>query len=301
MSTKTKQKTVFTPDQEFYQSYSTIEDKNRTNVHYEQPVPFFYAITGGEWNVYSCNLWDGATTDTQSQEAKLDLLAQLMELKPGQRILDVGCGWGGPLVYLCKTYGVQGVGLTLSPAQKRAAQERAARAGVEEVEILESHWRDYRAQRPFDVVYTDEVIVHFNDLAGFFAQAYALLREGGRMVNRELHYTHPRYSTMTRGLFLINEIYGLTGNYRSLAEELRLTNEAGFEVQTIHQPPLWHYRKTMARWEENMLRHKAELEGMVGPEYFRRFRAYLKICQRIFGGNKMTLDVVVSHKAAETP
>src|SRR5687767_12462584 len=105
-----QKKAAVAPGQQLYQSFSTEEDKQRTNVHYEQPVQFFYRMTGGEWNVYSCNLWDHATTDTESQEAKLDLLAQFMDLKPGQRILDVGCGWGGPLVYLCKTYGVEGVG-----------------------------------------------------------------------------------------------------------------------------------------------------------------------------------------------
>jgi cyclopropane-fatty-acyl-phospholipid synthase len=292
---KEQRQVAFTAEQQFYQSYSTSEDKWRTNVHYEQPVEFFYAVTGGAWNVYSCNLWGEPESDTGSQEAKLDLLAELMDLRAGQRILDVGCGWGGPLVYLSKTYDVHGVGLTLSPAQKRAAEERAGREGAR-VEIVESHWRDYEDERPFDAIFTDEVIVHFNDLGGFFRKAFSLLGDNGRMVNKELHFTHPRYSKMTRGLSLINEIYGSTGNYRTLAEELALANAADFEVQRIHQIPLRHYRKTMARWEENMLRRRDELEALVGPEYFRRFRTYLKLCHRIFCGQTMTLDVVVSHK-----
>jgi cyclopropane-fatty-acyl-phospholipid synthase len=291
-----QRKIAFTEEQQFYQPYSAEEDKARTNVHYEQPVRFFDAVTGGRWNVYSCNLWGAAKTDTESQEAKLDLLATLMDLKPGQRILDVGCGWGGPLTYLSKTYGVKGVGLTLSPTQREAAQDRAAREGAD-VEIIERHWRDYEDDEPFDAVYTDEVIVHFNDLGGFFQKAYDLLKEGGRMVNKELHFTHPRYSEMTRGLSLINEIYGSTGNYRALAEELALANAAGFEVQTIHQIPLEHYRATMGNWCENMLRNRAELEEMVGRDYFRRFRTYLKLCLHIFTGQTMTLDVIVSRKA----
>lgn len=299
-------KAVFTPEQQFYQSYSTEEDKERTNVHYEQPVAFFTAVTGGRWNVYSCNLWGEGTEsapdpDTASQEAKLDRMAALMGLAPGMRVLDVGCGWGGPLTYWCKTYGVEGVGLTLSPTQKRYAEERAAREGVgDRVTIVESHWRDYEDPRPFDAVTTDEVIVHFNDLGGFFGKAYALLGDGGRMVNKELHFTHGRYSAMTRGLSLINEIYGSTGNYRTLGEELTLANAAGFEVQEIHQIPLEHYRKTMGRWTGNMFREKAALEAMVGAEYFRRFRGYLKMCQHIFTGHTMTLDIIVCHKAAPT-
>lgn len=295
-----RKKVEFTEEQQFYQIYTAAEDKTRTNVHYEQPVSFFYAVTGGRWNVYSCNLWGTAKTDTASQEEKLDLLATLMDLKPGQRILDVGCGWGGPLTYLSKTYHVRGVGLTLSPTQKIAAQERAAREGAD-VEVVECHWRDYQDDQGFDIVYTDEVIVHFNDLGGFFSKAYALLKDGGRMVNKELHFTHPRYSEMTRGLSLINEIYGSTGNYRPLAEELALANAAGFEVQTIHQIPLEHYRTTMARWVANMLEHRAELEEMVGRDYFRRFRTYLKLCLHIFTGQTMTLDVVVSHKVTPSP
>ena len=124
---------VTTPRQEhqLYHEYSVEEDQERTNVHYEQPVEFFYLFTGGEWNVYSCNLWDEAKSDTESQEAKLDMTASLAGLKPGMRILDVGCGWAGPLTYLCKTYGVSGVGLTLSPTQKKCADERIAKHGVD--------------------------------------------------------------------------------------------------------------------------------------------------------------------------
>jgi cyclopropane-fatty-acyl-phospholipid synthase len=287
----------FTPDKQFYQSYSTEEDKSRTNTHYEQPVAFFNAVTGGRWNVYSCNLWDDTDDQTASQEAKLDLMASLMNLQPGQRILDVGCGWGGPLTYLCKKYSVEGVGLTLSPSQRVFAQERADREGIR-AEVIECHWRDYTDDRGFDIVYTDEVIVHFNDLGGFFQKAFDILKDGGRMVNKELHYTHSRYSEMTRGLSHINEIYGSTGNYRTLADELGLSNAAGFEVQTIHQIPLAQYRRTMSQWMSNMKSNRAELEALVGPEYFKRFLMYLKICHRIFYTQTMTMDIIISHKAA---
>ncbi len=284
---------------EFYQQYSADEDQDRTNVHYEQPVEFFYAITGGKWNVYSCNLWDvpGVHDDTTSQEAKLDRFAQLVDLKPGQRILDVGCGWGGPLTYLCQKYGVEGVGLTLSPKQLAAAQERIAGAGVN-AQVQVCHWQNYTDDRPFDLVYTDEVIVHFFDLGGFFAKAYALLKDGGRMLNKELHYVHPRYSQMNRAISHINEIYGFTGNYRPLAEEFRLVNEAGFDLKAIEEIPMSQYSKTVTSWLNNMDTHRAELESMVGKEYYHRFKVYLRIIMRTFIEGKMTLDMIVSQKPA---
>jgi cyclopropane-fatty-acyl-phospholipid synthase len=284
------------PLKDFHQAYSTEEDQARTNVHYEQPVEFFYTLTGGRWNVYSCNWWEAETTDiTVSQEAKLDLFAQLLELKPGQRILDVGCGWGGPLTYLCKKYGLHGVGLTLSPKQKAAAEARVAQEGAD-VQIIERHWRDYEDAEGFDAVYTDEVIVHFHDLGEFFTKAYALLHDGGRMLNKELHNVRPEYGKINRATAIINELYGETGNYRSLGEELTLANAAGFEVQRIVQFPRAQYLKTVGSWIENMQDHRAELEELVGKEYFKKFLMYLKVVYRIFTGEKLTIDTILSRK-----
>ncbi len=286
---------AFPAEQQLYRAYTPGEDKERTNSHYEHPVEFFYTMTGGEWNVYSANLWTGASTETESQGAKLDLLADLLQLQPGQRILDVGCGWGGPLVYLSKKYGVQGVGLTLSSLQKQAADERVARHAAD-VTIVESHWKDYRDDQPFDAVYTDEVIVHFHDLSGFFAKVYGLLRPGGRMVNKELHLAHGRYSEMTRAMSFINEIFGSTGSYRTLAEELTLVGDAGFDVRTIRQMSCLEYQKTVDHWLANMKEHRSRLEELVGVATFRRFQTYLHLCHYIHGGTRMTLDIVVSHK-----
>lgn len=278
-----------------YQSYSPTEDQARTNVHYEQPAEFFYAITGGTWNVYSANLWTEATDDTASQEAKLDLLAKIVDLRPGQRVLDVGCGWGGPLVYLCKRYGVRGVGLTLSPVQQRAAEGRIARHGVD-ARVVVRHWQDYMDNEPFDAILTDEVIVHFHDLAGFFRRAHALLRDRGWMLNKELHFVNTRYAKMTRAMAFVNDIYGATGNYRVLAEELRFANEAGFDVQVIEQIDRTHYQRTLDHWLANMHARRADLVALVGPEHYRRFRTYLKVVRGVLGGDTMTLDVVGSRK-----
>ena len=279
---------------QLYHAYSVEEDQERTNVHYEHHPDFFYLFTGGEWNVYSCNLWDpDVRTDTESQERKLDMTARLAGLEPGMRILDVGCGWGGPLTYLAKKYGVSGVGLNLSPTQNLVAEARVARHGVD-VEIRTQHWQVYQPEKPFDAILTDEVIVHFNDLGGFFHKCHEWLTPGGRMVNKELHLKHPRHAILERGGEFVSKVYGDTGNYRTLAEELALGYDAGFEM-TVHHLPREHYEATIDHWLSNMFANQARIKEVSNDEEYRNFRVYLKLARRI--QRNMTLDYVVGQKS----
>jgi cyclopropane-fatty-acyl-phospholipid synthase len=133
-----------------YQDLSTEEDRARTNVHYMLPARFFEVLTGGDWHTYSANVWSGIDPpdpadpahQTRAQEAKLDRFAALCEIGPGRSLLDVGCGWGGPLIYMCKRHGVRGQGLTLSAEQLAYARAWAAREGVDCTFHL-CHWRDF--------------------------------------------------------------------------------------------------------------------------------------------------------------
>ena len=282
-----------------WRQYSTSEDVARTNVHYEQPPEFFTTITSGTWKVYSCNLWDGATSVTDSQERKLDLLARLMQLQPGQRILDVGCGWAGPLIYLVKRYGVKGVGLTLSLKQKEDADRRIREHGAE-AEVHVCHWRDFEDADRFDAVFTDEVIVHFHDLQGFFAQVRQLLKPDGLMVNKELHFVTSQVKQLTRSMIFLNRIFEETGNYRMLHEELALLDQTGFILERIEQIPVADYQKTAAGWLANMQCNRARLEELVGAEHYQRFRTYLRIVRKMHGSARppMTLDVVAARSPA---
>lgn len=283
------------PEQELFQTYAKDEYKQRTNTHYEQPPEFFFPILGGTWHIYSCNLWEQASSDTESQEAKMELFARLMNLQRGQRILDVGCGWGGPLTYLCKTYDAHGVGLNLSPTQKRAAEQRAAEHQAD-VTIFECNWEDFEDADGFDAIYTDEAIVHFTNLGEFFKKARSLLRPGGCLAAKECHFTSSRYNQqLTRANVFNHEIFGLTGSYRTLADELTLLDQSGLELRTIHQIDLENYRRTTDRWLANMHQHKEQLQALVGEDYYRQFRTYLKLVRKTWNSTKMTVDIVVSY------
>lgn len=283
-------------EHDLYQALTIEEDIDRTNVHYEQPAEFFLTVTGGKWNCYSCNWWpEGVTTQTESQEAKLSMAAEIMELKPGMRVLDVGCGWGGPLSFFAKNYGVSGVGLTLSNLQKASADKRIANLGVD-VDIQICHWKDFDDTEGFDAIYTDEVIVHFFDLPDFFKKCHSLLKEGGIMLNKEAHFTHPNHLTMSRADVFVNEIYGFTGNYRTLAEELTYLHEANFELKRLYQAPNAYYLKTFDCWMSNMYENKDRLIELVGEDYYKRFRMYLRIVHRLLKTTKVTVDMVAGRK-----
>jgi cyclopropane-fatty-acyl-phospholipid synthase len=286
-------------DHHLYQSYDTYEDMERSRSHYEQDPRFYYLFSGGEWNVYSglCFPREQMTV-TEAQEAKLDILAEKMELRPGKRILDVGCGWGGPLTYLCKKYGVSGLGITVSPRQREAAEQRAKKHGVN-AEFRLVHWEEFEDNEGFDAVYSDEVIVHFNNLGGFFNRVWQWLRPGGLMVNKELHYTYSKFADMSRAMEHVNSIFGYTGNYRLLAEELQMMNDNGFELINIHNIPLApDYHRTLDVWLGNMSAHREEMIKASSKDFYDAFRKYLRIVRMTFKQtNAMLLDVITGKKA----
>lgn len=294
----------------YYHELSCEEDAIRTNVHYMLPPRFFEVLTGGRWHVYSCNVWpkegtvtaDDDAAQTRSQEAKLDLLARVARLRPGMRVLDVGCGWGGPLLYWEQRHRIAGTGLTLSPAQAGYAAAWAERLGSKcRFEIC--HWDRFRAEEPMDAILTDEVSVHFQRLEDYFERAFALVADGGVVVNKELHFTHPRHAVkLPAGASFINQLYGITGNYRCLADELAMAHRAGFEVADVVQLEAADYVHTAGAWRANLKRHQEELVALVGMDTFRNFCSYLSLVVALFEGraapSTQTIDVVTYRKPA---
>jgi len=281
---------------QMYQSYEKIEETERSASHYEHDPRFYYYFTGGEWNVYSCILWPNeSSTPTEAQEAKLDLLARQMELKPGMRILDVGCGWGGPLTYFCKKYGVTGVGIAVSPKQISEAEERAKRYGVDAKFHL-THWEDFTDDEPFDAIYSDEVIVHFQNLGDFFSRCWNMLKMGGRMVHKELHFTHKRHTVFGRTGEHAHAVFGFSGSYRLLYDELQLLHDAGFQMVEHVQIPISQYKRTMDFWLNNLFANREAIKELVGDQTYSDFRKYIKIYRWAFDTGPLTLDVITSMK-----
>ncbi len=280
-----------------YQKYNREEEIDRIAYHYEVDSDFFKIVTGGEWNHYSCCMWEEGFSLTQAQERKLDEFARMMNLKPGMHILDVGCGWGGPLVYLCHKYKVTGHGITISPMAIPAAEARAKKYNVQcTFEVV--HWQELRSVEQFDAIYSDEVIVHFNDLDGFFKKANQLLKTGGIMVNKELHFRHSKHKHAIDKLSQhINKVYAYTGNYRTLRDELDLLDHNSFQLEEILDIPIGHYNKTInEHWLKNLNAHRAMLTTMTSEKHVQDFKLYLKGICRIFTAKVFGLHIVAAKK-----
>jgi cyclopropane-fatty-acyl-phospholipid synthase len=263
--------------EDLYQQYNLDEEQARIASHYDIESEFFITITGGEWNNYSCSIFEPGDTLTQAQERRLDEFARLMQLKPGMRILDIGCGWGGPLVYLCQKYGVTGTGITVTPAQIPYAEKRAQDWSVNASFVL-SHWETFEDAAGFDAIFTDEVVVHVNDFHGFFKKCHALLKEDGILVNKELHLSSPQFKDWTGPIGRhVNGVFGNTGNYRLIEEEIEIGLSNGFTLDAMRTIDISHYVETVGKhWIPNYYANKEKLISLTSSDHVKQFYKYLR-------------------------
>jgi cyclopropane-fatty-acyl-phospholipid synthase len=254
---------------------SVARDAEATNYHYDLGNEFF-ALFLDPRMVYSCAYFD-STTDTieRAQEQKLDYVCRKLRLRPGERFLDVGCGWGSLVLHAAREHGVEAVGITLSSKQAdfaRAAIERAGLAGQCRVEVL-----DYRALPPgemFDKVASIGMVEHVArpQLTDYFAAIRRVLRPNGVFLNHGIvrshdHLRRPGAAFIDRFVFPDAELV-------TVADHLRASEEAGFEVRDL-ESLRDHYALTTRAWLRRLEERHAEARELVGETRYRVFRLYL--------------------------
>jgi cyclopropane-fatty-acyl-phospholipid synthase len=247
---------------------------------------------------YSCAYWtsdDPSYAIADAQRDKLDLICRKLELRPGARFLDVGCGWSSLSVHAAKEYGARVTGVTISKEQLAFGRERIAAEGVEH--LVELRLQDYRdIPTPaegggYDAAAAIEMGEHVGagNYPAFLAQLHRQLRDQGRLLIQQMSHgpDHPG------GGPFIERYIAPDMHMRPLPETLGLIHDAGFELRDVHALRE-HYVRTVEAWLEEFHTRRDEVVALVGEEQLRVWHLYLVGGALAFEENRMGVDQVLA-------
>ncbi|MBT2990529.1 MAG: cyclopropane fatty acyl phospholipid synthase [Candidatus Thiodiazotropha sp. (ex Ctena orbiculata)] len=254
--------------------------------HYDIGNDVFAAMLDSSMS-YSCGCWESADNLEQAQRDKLDLICRKLQLQVGERLLDIGCGWGGLMQYAAENYGVSAVGVTVSKAQQRLARERCKNLPVM-VEL-----KDYRRMTgSFDKVVSVGMFEHVGDK------------------NYRTYFNKVKRLLVDNGLFLLQTI-GQQKTVKSLDPwmdkyifpngKLPSAREIARSIEAIFLIEDWHnfgvdYDRTLMAWWQNFDRAWPELQKRYDERFYRMWKYYLHSCAGLFRSRQGQLWQLVMNK-----
>jgi cyclopropane-fatty-acyl-phospholipid synthase len=273
------------PDAELVLSgrrHSKERDAKAVRHHYDVSNEFF-ALFLDESMTYSCAFFaEGAETLEQAQEEKLDTVARKLALQEGERVLDVGCGWGAFPLRAATKYGASVLGITLSPPQAEKARRRAEEAGVaDRVEIRVMDYRDLAASgERFDAIASIGMVEHVGEVQiDEYARTLAgLLEPGGRLLNHGI--ARLRHTDPDAGAFTERYVFP-DGEPIHLSRVLLAMERAGFITRHVSEHGA-DYAETLRHWARRLDENLDEALRLAGPERVRVWRLYLRAARNGF-------------------
>lgn len=269
----------------------------------------FYELVLGPSMTYSCAVWEGPDlTLENAQAAKYELICRKLALRPGVRLLDVGCGWGGMAVHAAEHHGARVVGVTLSRRQVEWAQKAVAGAGL--ADRVEIRFQDYRDVRdgPFDAVSSIGMFEHvgLRNLSLYFRHLHRLLRPEGRLLNHGISRParvggHTRRgvpvtpSRLQRRSFVDRYVFP-DGELHEVGAAVSTMQAAGFEVrhlETLRE----HYGLTLRAWVSNLEANWEEAAREAGEARARIWRLYMAASALNFQAGRTQVHQVLAVKA----
>jgi cyclopropane-fatty-acyl-phospholipid synthase len=275
--------------------HSLRRDAKAISHHYDVSNQFYEWVLGPSM-AYTCAVYEKQDASLEeAQYAKFDLVAKKLGLRPGMRLLDVGCGWGGMVIHAAKYYGVRALGVTLSANQTEWAQKKIAQEGLGDV--AEVRHLDYREvnESDFDAISSIGLTEHIGEakIKEYFQMLYSKLRTGGRLLNHCIT-RHDNLQPAKTENFINRYVFPdgeLLGPGRIITE----MNDTGFEVR--HEENLReHYALTLAAWCENLAKHWEEAVEEIGPHKARVWRLYMAASRLGFERNEIQLHQVLGVK-----
>ncbi len=257
--------------------------------HYDQPLAFYQSFLD-ERMVYSCGYWDdGVETVGEAQIAKIDYTLRKVRLAPGERLLDIGCGWGALVIRAAQRFGAHALGITLSEAQHDEAQRRIAAAGVaDRVRVERRDYRDVRGET-FDKVVSVGMVEHVGRerLDHYFRAAYDALRVGGLFLNHGIGQQSRDGRGYRVGGFMARYVFP-DGDLIGIDAVLRGAERAGFEIRDVENLRE-HYARTLRAWYANLDANRERAIAATDERTFRIWRMYLAGSARNFWRGQMGL------------
>ncbi|MET8473339.1 cyclopropane-fatty-acyl-phospholipid synthase family protein [Streptomyces sp. NPDC006422] len=276
-------------------------DKQAISHHYDVGNDFYELVLGPSM-VYSCAYWESPEAGLESaQRDKLELISRKLDLKPGMRLLDVGCGWGSMAIHAAREHGVSVVGVTLSQEQAAYARKRVADEGLtDRVEIRVQDYRDVR-DGPYDAISSIGMAEHVGAerYLEYAADLYALLKPGARLLNHQIARRPQRDEAAYEVDEFIDAYVFPDGELAPVGTTVGLLERAGFEVRDV-EAIREHYALTLRQWVRNLEAAWPQALKLVSPGRARVWRLYMAASALSFERNRIGVNQVLAVKTPES-
>jgi len=255
--------------------HSRANDREAIAYSYNLPGEFYQLFLDDNMQ-YSCGYFDSPNQDLDAAQVhKLDYICKKLRLKPGERFLDIGCGWGGLVIHAAKHYGVEAVGVTLAGEQAKWAEHAIETAGLSDrVKIVLSDYRDFSQPGGFDKAASIGMAEHVGvkNLPGFFGKLFESLRLGGVYLHHSItlrpRTPYPRWTAFSRKYVFPN------GELQTILQVQDSATRAGFEIRDVENLRE-HYVLTLENWVRRLEVGRESALSLVGEVSYRIFRLYM--------------------------
>lgn len=267
--------------------HSRERDQQAIRYHYDVSNEFFELVLGPQM-VYTSGIFADPNDDlAAAQERKLDLLCRKLRLRSGERLLDIGCGWGGLVMHAARNYGVQAVGVTISQSQADWGRNMIRAAGLDDrcrIDLVDYRDVDEAAGKGFDKIVTVEVVEHFGaaQFPAFFQKCWRLLRPQGSLLIQQI--TQADHSLMRGALEFSQRFIFPDGELVSIGFTQSAAEKAGFELRDM-ECIREHYCHTLQCWLSNLEANHDEVVRITDEANFRIFRLHYAGSLRAFQRN----------------
>jgi cyclopropane fatty-acyl-phospholipid synthase-like methyltransferase len=293
--------------------HSKDQDKRIVRGHYDRGNDFFGFFLG-ERMVYTAGYYKSGQTGStleEAQDEKINRVGKKLMLAPGQTLLDVGCGWGTLVRNTARDFGSDSTGVTIAERQTELANERIAKAGLQDkARVLCLDYRDI-PKKKFDKIVSLEMVEHVGvkNLPKFFEQMYRQLEDDGQFL---LQWTGLRRGSaegvpviglrpedLIWGLFMNKYVFAGADASLPLSDMMKYAERAGFEIHSVENVSI-HYAWTIKAWHDNWLANRDKVLDTYGERWFRIWNLFLAWSVRIAEQGNAACFQVVFNKNTDT-